>query len=56
MNELFTMDKDEVMVEFEIYESEMMDYAAMMAAHYDELCRQWEDQENWADVGTPWDY
>ena len=55
MNEIFTMDKDEVMAEFVAYEAEMMDYEAMMAAHDDELVRQWEDQEAWGDV-SPWDY
>lgn len=49
MNELFTMDRDEVMNEFVAYEAEMMDYEAMMAAHDDELCRQWDDQQEWAE-------
>lgn len=55
MNELFTMDKDEVMAEFVAYECEMMDYEAMMAAHDNELMMQWEDQQAWADVGCEWD-
>ena len=57
----FSMSSDEVMSLFVDYEVHACDgsiytWDEFMSMLDEELARQWDDQQEWMDLGTYWDY